>query len=464
MITRTRSDPVEAEDETVSFNCLASGDHGVPPHTPQSQVFSWSGYTRNYEMIKDQRGIGGRNDWKSCEHFRSVQGKPMKSGLAVYTEKWGSNPHVFLGHSTNISAGYHQFWYGSELWPYGSPGALNNGLPPWHLYAQDGHFVPAPANLDALITDSLRAMMPGIKAQLSLFNSVLELKDFRGYAKLLNNIKGRINNFSPTVAAWLKLARNAPKATLRELSRKAAGGFLGWKFAIEPLLSDISSVHTALSQTERRINDLVSRAGRPQVRHFTVNWQEYPNTFEQGSNAGFFWLTYQLLSTGLYDVDRKVFYEPSTFHAQIEYSYYLTQFQVEHARILGMLDALGINCNPAIIWNAIPWSFAIDWVVGVGRWLDQMKTRNLEPMVNIRRYLWSIRRQRRIYVTSGITRSYYGLPPGPRKHLPEVRETAYRRDVGIPDVGSITSSGINSNEFVLGAALLTVRRRRRNRR
>lgn len=464
MITRDRYETVPPAEETVVFNCNVSSDvHGNPPHVPESYTFSWPGYSRNYEKIMTFEH-GGRHDWKPVQHFRSEQGSPMGTSLSIFTEKWAGFPHIYHGYAKDVRAGYHLHWSGSELDPYGSPGALNMGLPGFDVVQPDGSFVPPPGNLETLISDSLRRMMPGIKAELSLINSIIELKDFRSYVGLLRNFQGRLKNLPGTIAAWFELAKNAPKATLREVSRKAAGGFLGWKFAIEPLLSDISSIHAALSRTQRRINALVTRAGRRQRRHYTVNWIEFPNVEEQAYNPGNVYWPWLLASTQLYGSRRKVVYKPTTFHAEIEFSYYLTQYQVENARMLGMLDALGVNPNPAIIWNALPWSFVIDWVLGVSRWLDSMKTRNMEPMINIHRYLWSVRRERDIFVTREVQRNYLNLPVLQSAPMPVIHETAYRRDVGIPSWNSFYTSGISQNELILGAALVVSRRRRRNRR
>jgi hypothetical protein len=37
------------------------------------------------------------------------------------------------------------------------------------------------------------------------------------------------------------------------------------------------------------------------------------------------------------------------------------------------LDLLGLNLDPAIIWNAIPYSFVVDWFVNVGDYLHSLR-------------------------------------------------------------------------------------------
>jgi hypothetical protein len=162
---------------------------------------------------------------------------------------------------------------------------------------------------------------------------------------------------------------------------------------------------------------------------------------------------------------RQVSYDASAFHAEIEYNYNYTQYQTEHARLLGLLDYFGVNLNPQIIWNAIPWSFVVDWVFSVGRFLDRFKVSNMEPKINIRRYLWSIKRKRTVVTTRyTIPIESWWHPPLKLSHhrtVPAsvVEETAYRRQVGLPGSSLIESSGVSLKEFTLGAALVLSRRR-----
>ncbi|DAD51791.1 maturation protein [ssRNA phage Gerhypos.1_21] len=44
----------------------------------------------------------------------------------------------------------------------------------------------------------------------------------------------------------------------------------------------------------------------------------------------------------------------------------------------GLLDSLGFELNPRIIWDAIPFTFVIDWFFGVGSWLDRFRVDALE--------------------------------------------------------------------------------------
>jgi hypothetical protein len=336
--------------------------------------------------------------------------------------------------------------------PFGEPGLPLAGLPEFVVRRADGGFVPPPAILDMLEGMAMKTMLPTIKAELSLVNSLIELRDFKSLSHTLE--------FAKSVTRIKEIGRR----TLQHILKGAADVHLQSAFNILPLLSDISGFRTALSRTERQVNDLITRSGRLQTRHFRWAWREHDDTSDI-SEA--FWpisLSDVINQRVNYYLKRQAIHESSLFHAQIQYNYNFTGYQVVHAQLLGLLDSLGVNFNPQIIWNAIPWSFVVDWVASVGRFLDQFKVLNLEPKINIRRYLWSVKRARTIYVERRNVNvsMFHGemLDYTSAVSLPAIKETTYRRSLGMPSHSSILSSGVSLNEITLGASLVIARSRR----
>lgn len=127
--------------------------------------------------------------------------------------------------------------------------------------------------------------------------------------------------------------------------------------------------------------------------------------------------------------------------------------------MLGLLDALGVNSNPAILWNAVKYTFILDWVLGVGRYLDQFKRPLMEPLVNIHGALWSVSWNRR----TEWSKTYFDdiLGQEVRVVMPAIEETAYGRHLFMPGKSSLTTSGLTSSEVILGGALLVARSRRK---
>lgn len=458
MITVTKDNSAEPAGTILHMKCL-QGDPLYHPGVLDDIPYIYSGKVTKQYVEMTPNSTGSRRAWKDFEIYNIYSGNPARglSSLRTMAQVWEFYPHTYYVDCSEPLFGY--FGYpvlpgNLPSYPWGDPGRPVAGLPKFYEKRLDNGFVPAPSNLNELQQRALSSMLPSIRAELSSVNSIIELKDFVSLPHLIKEI-GKF--------AFL---RNGNK-TLRQISRLSADAFLQWKFNIRPLISDISGVFSALSTIERRINDLITRVGKVQKRHWSFSWSEFSDS-EQTSSGYKIFPQFQLPNnyelTTFY-TKRVVTHYPSEFHAEIEYNFNFSQYQIEHARILGLLDAFGVNLNPAIIWNAIPWSFVLDWVLGVSRYLDQFKVENMEPKINIRRYLWSIKRSRRIQLIKGSFTpplDGHALPDcnSPGVPMPVVTETSYRRKVDLPSISSITSSGVNSSEFTLGAALVIARRRR----
>jgi hypothetical protein len=341
-------------------------------------------------------------------------------------------------------------------------------------------FVPFPPDLGGLKQRALNSMLPSMRPNVSLLNSLVELKDFRGLVRgllskggflkslfqgkhTLREVRELLINRIKTARLQLSLLKRGNRnALLRELDA-AVAAYLQWKFAVSPLISDLQGIRAALAGLEKKMNNLISREGKPRRHHFTsgvtplLDW-ESQDTFNMG---------YPLYPDvyGISEIRTARGSASSQFHAEIEFNYNFTQYQREHARLLTLLDNLGINFNPKIIWDALKYTFIIDWVIGVGQYLDQFKTSNMEPQINIRKFLWSYKVFSRTDWSKRI-----GFDPGGAYQamytpqwtpMPSVSETAYKRRVEGISVSSVLLSGLTLNEFSLGAALVYARRRRR---
>jgi len=327
----------------------------------------------------------------------------------------------------------------------------------------DNYFVEPPMDLELLLVRAYRNMLPIIKSELSLINSVIELKDFVSLPRTILGL-GRLG---------LSVYRRSSQ-TIRELLHASADSYLQAEFNVLPLLSDIAGIHRAISSVAKRIPRFLAEEGKVVKRHFAVPLTEFENPEPREILRSLNWYL-SPFGTDFEDHfawdghiiwNRTIEYLPSMFHAEIMYNANYTYLQREFARELGTLDALGVQLNPEIIWNAVPWTFVCDWIVQVARFLEKMKTPNMNPQINIVNALWSIKRTKvhrfeRHYVSE---RNYHfdldattELPPY------EVRETLYQRNVSLPGVGLLETSGLSLNEFSLGAALAISRIKRRKR-
>jgi hypothetical protein len=395
-----------------------------------------------YEVASDLVLKNTRDSWNKFEHYKrtnwfntdtTTNGTYLLLASAAYYDRIDCVPCCAL---------YEETAFGPRACPtVGLPALLKN---------DSTGLISSPATLDTLVTQSLRTMLPGIKPQLSLVNSLIELKDFKTLPRTIKRLASMFKS----------------NKTLRRIMGGTADAYLQKEFNVMPLLSDIAGIRRALINTSKQIRNLLNLEGKLLTRHYYCGLESlYPNKAQTPSST--YGSTVKLSGTfigdpaglpsgpclnGVFKAYRTVTYDKAQFHGEIQYSYYLTQFQRENAAILGLADSLGVNLNPAIIWNAIPWSFVVDWVLDVSRWLDQFKVRNLEPVTVIHRYMWSttVNRLTKIDVESnlGIT-----TLPKPLVRASYCRESAYKRDSYPIGLGHITTSGFSLKEFTLAGAL-----------
>jgi len=353
-------------------------------------------------------------------------------------------------------------WWGEEV---GSAmlevnGCPIRGLPSLaRLTESEGIVIDPPETLDDMIVHSLKVMLPHVKSDLSLINSLIELKDFKSVKHSLIDLKKLFKG----------VFTQSKTASLRQLLQSTADGYLQAKFNFIPLWSDIVGIHAAISKCMKRLGVHINAAGRPLTAHYHKQFEEYsepeletlPSTYvaenllhvSDGYNSG----------TATVFFIRAVEYFPTQFHAEVQYNANYSAFQIAHAQGLTLLDQLGVNLNPQIVWNAIPWSFVVDWFFNVGEWLSRMTQSNMAPQINVMQYLWSVKRRRRIRISAQVESvSFHPETSNDGIEVftyPMVEETAYYRKVGLPDASSFLTSGLNLTEFSLGAALVITRKR-----
>lgn len=293
---------------------------------------------------------------------------------------------------------------------------------------------------------------------MSLVNSLIELKDFRSLPRTISKMKELI------------FPKRKRHLTLYSVFGALADSYLQSQFNILPLLDDIAKLAKSVRTFRSEVSKLLQFEKRRLRRHYYFDvGAPYIASFETKPRF-YTYLAERLCVTsvtnnpevvgidGKTELSRDVRYDLAKFHAELEFTYYFTNYQREHAFGLGLLDKFGVNLNPTIIWNAIPWSFLVDWTLGVSRYLDQFERGNLEPVTVIHRYLWSWRVKRRIKVSSQNNLEVPWLSPV-RQDTVWIEEESYKRVPCTPNIyQALEASGISAKEFSLASALVFSRK------
>jgi hypothetical protein len=276
-------------------------------------------------------------------------------------------------------------------------------------------------DMNAFNARAFNAMKPSLEGDVSLTNFLLELKDFKHISRLFSKIN--------------------------DISKRLSEGHLTWAFAIKPLISDLSAIWSNLINYEEKLRDFLERAKLPQKRYYSedvdlddVNpsWTDADGYYE-----------YRWRQKG-----------KLTRVATMSYTYELAEIKSEIMRLKALRAMLGLRLTPSVIWNAIPFSFVVDWVVNLGKFLESREDDLLEPDVTISDYSLSCK-----VVLAG----WYD------ERLPDVCNVQslitngslasfnikyYRRIRCLPETEGVplTLSLPSSNQLVLAASLINVAR------
>lgn len=216
----------------------------------------------------------------------------------------------------------------------------------------------------------------------------------------------------------------------RKLSKlkNAANIRLNWSFGWKPLIGDLLAITDVLRNTISRLEEWEKRVGTVYQRSHTIPLSAL-------SASGNF--TYP---SGLH----KVYYQGTV---ERSCSAYLTYKTLPIAALNGLdkilrayLDALGFELNPQIVWDAIPFTFVIDWFFDVGGFLSRFKIDSLElPIVLVDsclQYKESLRMEH--YWIRGMDGTYSNT--NPRSSVVSTEDFFHRMPI-FPDMSIATAHG-----------------------
>jgi hypothetical protein len=306
------------------------------------------------------------------------------------------------------------------------------------------------AQWDAYDQGALSSMLPSMAKGVSLVNFILELKDFK------HLVKGR----EALIASFKRTIRRLKgKNREKSLIKLASEGVLLKEFAIDPFISDVSKIIKDLINLESRLAELIRRQGTPQTRHYSIPIEV------SGVSPGRQYIASNLL--GSYTWSGKVhqiweFYAREylllpTYTATVRYTYRLNMEYITRTRVI--LDTLGVRLDPSILWNAIPFSFMVDWFVDIQGLLARFSTDNLGIDVSIEDFCSSVKSvvlfdyvaQHREQVQPYTAPWYYY---GVAVPLGRVRTSHYERRTKVPSIFSaLKTSGLSGREAFLTSAM-----------
>jgi len=249
------------------------------------------------------------------------------------------------------------------LYQYGVSGSYLNAIP----------FQPDWNDADGASRRAWWSMQPRFEGEFQALNFIYELKDFKDIAKHLSkfsikNVRANLVSVKRKLdwAARRLASGNAPKQAY-ELVKGATGVaaevVLTKNFAVDPTVRDVVTLHGQLAQLVQQVQqEFFDRGKDVQSSHYTEILSETQSLVPGTRNN--YWK-----GVGTVQVVK--------FTATMQYLY--------DYKVRDWIDALkryyGLNVNAEVVWNALPFTFLVDYFLKVGQAIGYMQT---DPNVSLR--------------------------------------------------------------------------------
>jgi hypothetical protein len=295
-----------------------------------------------------------------------------------------------------------------------------------------GYDKPSDATMSSFAYRAYQTMYPGFRTDLDLAVSIAELSDI-----------GRLVSFA---ANSLKQLRQLPKSlrkltakeAVRGASHKAAESHITYAFGIAPIISDVIGTYDALSNFQKRIDDFLARSGKPQKRrYYELGDKEVTQTTQEDYRRY------------VHEQERRL-----DFFATMSYTYEAPDLSSLSQKIKVLRDMLGLNVSLQTLWELIPFSFAFDWLLNVGNFLEQFEEPNIKVKLKMTDFSVSYKLTRKVTSSVIFFSHLEGLKDGPYY---EQGDTVYcRRHVSegeLSGYSGLQTGHFGQNQLVLSTSL-----------
>lgn len=237
--------------------------------------------------------------------------------------------------------------------------------------------------------------------------------------------------------------------------KKGASGYLEFEFALKPLIEDLKDLYASVTRSQYIMSQYRRDAGRPVRRRFTFMPERtttrtlhkagvYPNPVGATQCYRRKWNRFKTVST-----EKKRWFSGSFTYFSIPSHGDFAELE----RIYREANHLfGTAISPELVWNLMPWSWAIDWVVNIGDIIHNISSFLTDGLVMNYGYVMEHVRVQTIYELIG--GAYYnGYAP--------VLSESYLQESKVRYRATPFGFGLNPNDFsarqwaILGALGIT---------
>lgn len=390
-----------------------------PPNPPTTVVFNRtaSSFTR-YEMMNDVVGNKGGENPVDYVIVQSMRGS-----------------RVAFTYSTNDGTQYGGSGYGP--WEEIEFGHIHGKVP-----------VVQFSNLGDQATRAVQHITTLVPTSVLFPNFILELKDWKDLPDVMRRLKTNwelLASFGTAIRPrsirryleWFKIPRIRKELIAFITGKKLANAHLMKEFGIDPFISDLRKLFSILDNMDKKILFLKSQIGK----RYRAGYREDIPT-PAGLNTTTF------VGTTTLECE----YYRAQFNVSMEVSHDIPELDSLGSRIKVAMAMLGLNNPAAVIWEAIPYSFLVDWFINVQDLVAQFGTLPfLTGKITVHKVSTSVHQRATI--------AHYIDVYGNKKVLLD-RYNLHRfwRNPLLPTLSFLTlKSALTDDQLLLGVALLRQR-------
>lgn len=231
---------------------------------------------------------------------------------------------------------------------------------------------------DELATKTRQGIINQFPVVVSIPNFLYELRDFANLREKVNDIVKLFSQYD-----------------VNAVGKFGAGTFLEWKFAWAPLIADLQKITKIVDILVARMRHLKKTNGIRHRESFAVrSGLPVPSPGDPPiSNEDMFYATTErppsFLLPGSYDGTPLVVTVPHQPRERVLQHVELTRTidfrgdDVWLTATLATLQGFGFLNPLGIVWNMIPFSFIVDWIVPFGDWLDNYQFQPYEATLQV---------------------------------------------------------------------------------
>jgi len=322
-------------------------------------------------------------------------------------------------------------------------------------------YVTDPVTIDSidwskLSFQAMQRMRPDLSGGLMLGAFVAELPKPRTMLTKWRQFLSELTNQglrSYLIKRWNKFSK-----TWSSIPKAAADANLWYQFGLKPFVQDLQLTYQNLTTLERRIEEMLREAGKPSTKHFArhvdITRQVFGVEAEVWHDADY---KNQL-------VRKYQWCTQPIYHATVTYILDADELRGVLGTVRGLISTLGLDKIFSTIWELVPFSFVVDWFIGVNEFLDSLDNQLFGALpILVLDFNHSIKYE---YMTSvtwkcWVTQSIPGSAPKvfAQTEVAQRRVAYYERRKSIPTLVDLTSAqGLTVNRVGLAASLVVSNR------